>query len=119
MFKLWNKGKMTADFCLYIFDTSHQIICVSVVLYEIFIGTSKFLSEPVATRSFTTESDLPTLTICSRFYDLRIANLYGLDYGDYEEGKYVPDNFTMDKTLDEIFQESVNEAFFLLDVTGT
>ena len=89
------------------------------MLYEIIVGTNKFLSEPVATNSYTTETELPTLTICQRSYELRIADLYGLDYRDYlDDGKFVPDNFTSDKSLDDIFQESINEAYFLLDVTG-
>ena len=49
----------------------------------------------------------------------RLADLYGLDYRDYlNDGKYVPDNFSLEKSLDDIFQESINEAYFLLDVSG-
>ena len=90
------------------------------MIYEIIVGTNKWLSEPIATSSYTTETELPTITICPRRYGARIANKYGLRYKDYREGKFVPDNFeSLGKSLDEIFEESINDAYYLLDVTGT
>ena len=91
-----------------------------IVIYEIVVGTNKWLSEPIATSSYTTETELPTITVCPRRYAARLANKYGLEYQDYRDGKFVPDNFeSLGKSLDEIFEESINDAYYLLDVTGT
>ena len=95
-------------------------MCFAIVVYEIITGTQRFLSEPIATKTYSTETELPTITLCPRLKDLRAANLYGLDYSNYmNDGKFVPDNFDkINKTLDEIFQESINEGYFLLDASS-
>ena len=44
----------------------------------------------------------------------------GLEYEDYRDGKFVPDEGGpySDDQLEQIFQEAYNESYFVLDVTG-
>ena len=66
------------------------------------------------------ETEFPSISICNVNNDLRIAPLYGLDYDDYGyRGKFVPKNFpSLNKSLDAIFNESINDNFYLLDITS-
>ena len=41
-----------------------QAFCLSMVLYEIYVGTVKFVSEPVASTGYSTESELPMVSLC-------------------------------------------------------
>ena len=46
------------------------------VLYEIYVGTVKFLSDPVAATAYSTESELPMISLCQyRTVQSRVSNL--------------------------------------------
>ena len=45
-----------------------------------------------------------------------MAPINGLTYDDYDKGKFKPDNLDfLNKSIDELFEESQNDALYLLD----
>ena len=45
-----------------------------------------------------------------------MAPINGLTYDDYDKGKFQPDNLdAFNKSIDELFEESQNDALYLLD----
>ena len=91
------------------------------VSYEIYSGTRKFLSSPVATTSFSAEVELPRVTLCQyRGTSFKIGVLppFNLTYNDYMDGKFFPELNTSELEAEEIFQKSFNDNYYLLDITG-
>ena len=80
-----------------------------------------WLAGPVATTSFTTEAELPSLTICQQRKEFRIGALppFKLTQDDYVNGKFFPELNTSDDEAEEIFHKSLNDNYYLLDVTGS
>ena len=65
---------------------------MSVVLYEIYLGTDKYLSTPVANVVYTLETELPMLTVCPEHKsDIRFGPM---PVGPREliRGQFYPDN---------------------------
>ena len=99
----------------------NQGFCVLVVFYEIYIGTRKFLSDPVATRSFSAEVELPRVTLCqgrSASFKIGVLPPFNLTFDDYMEGKFFPELNTCEMEAEEIFQKSFNDNYYLLDIRG-
>ena len=46
------------------FLNAMQAFCLSLVFYEIYLGAVKFLSDPVAASAYSTESELPMVSLC-------------------------------------------------------
>ena len=58
-----------------------RLFCIVVVVYEIYVGTNKYMSVPIASKIYSTEVDLPFISICQRFLDYRMANVKGWKLG--------------------------------------
>ena len=55
------------------------------------------------------------ISVCPRHDELRISKIYGLGGGR----QFVPENFeSYNKSLDEIYQESLEDDMYLLDISG-
>jgi len=101
-----------------IFSFLLRLFCLSIVLYEIYQGTEKYLLKPTATKVVSKQTEIPTLSICHRYYDLRIAPIYGVNFTEYRDGKFFPDNFeNLNKTVDDLFNDSFDDGYYLFDVT--
>lgn len=91
------------------------------VSYEIYCGTIKYLSYPVAATTFSDEVVLPRLTLCqyrSDSYKIGRLQPFNLTFSDYMDGKFFPDVNTSEGEAEDIFQDSLNENYYLLDVRG-
>ena len=91
------------------------------VCYEIYIGTWKYISAPVATTSYSTEAEIPSVTLCQQRSSFKIGVLppFKLTFDDYENGKFFPELNTSELEAEENFQKSLNDNYYLLDVTGS
>ena len=98
-----------------------QAFCVLMVCYEIYIGTRKYISAPVASTSFSTEAELPSITLCQQRNSFKIGVLppFNLSYHDYDSGKFFPHLNTSDLEAEEIFEKSFHDNYNLLDITGS
>ena len=91
------------------------------VSFEIYSGTRKYLSHPVATTAFSTEVELPRITLCQlrgTSFKIGLIPPYNLTYSDYDDGKFFPDLNTTDAMAEDIFQQSLNDNYYLLDIRG-
>ena len=79
------------------------------VCYEIYVGTRKYLSEPVATTSFSTEAELPSLTVCHQLQELKIGSL----------PPSFPEQNTSELEAEQMFQKALNDNYYLLDIAGS
>ena len=93
------------------------MFCIIVVLWQVFMGTRKYLEAPVANKIFAEEVELPDFTVCHLKKSLRVASKYGLDYDDYSYGRMFPEeNYNI--SMEDMFEEALNEHYYLLDITG-
>ena len=98
-----------------------QVFCLFMVSYEIYCGTIKYLSYPVATTTFSAEVELPRLTLCqyrSDSYKIGRVQPASLSFSDYMDGKFFPNVNTSDGEAETIFQDSIDDNYYLLDVRG-
>ena len=60
------------------------------------------------------------ISICHRHSELTMSPKYGLGHGSFSTGReFVPENFeSYNKSLDEIYQESLEDDMYLLDISG-
>ena len=60
------------------------------------------------------------ISICHRHDELEISPKYGLGGGPFGTGRqFVPENFeSYNKSLDEIYKESLEDDMYLLDISG-
>ena len=101
--------------------SNKKVFCVLVVTYEIYSGTRKFLSDPVATTSFSAEVELPRVTLCqyrSASFKIGVLPPFNLIFDDYMDGKFFPEPNTSELEAEEIFQKSFNDNYYLLDIRG-
>ena len=114
--------KVTEASCIkQIIIGSNKGFCVLMVSYEIYSGTRKFLSDPVATTSFSAEVELPRVTLCQyRSDSFKIGALppFNLTFDDYVDGKFFPELNTTEQEAEEIFQKSFHDNYYLLDIRG-
>ena len=92
------------------------------VCYEIYMGTVKYLSHPVATTTYSTEVELPSVSLCqyrSSSYKIGRIPPFNLTFEDYLDGKFFPDINITDAEAENIFQNSFNDNYYLLDVRGS
>ena len=93
------------------------MFCILVVIWQVFMGTRKYLEAPVANKIFAKEVELPDITICHLKESLRVASKYGLDYDDYMYGRMFPEeNYNI--SMENMFEEALDEQYYLLDITG-
>ena len=62
----------------HIFVNSLRLFCLLMVIYEIYVGTKKYLSIPIASNIFSTEVEFPYISICQRFFHYRMATVQGI-----------------------------------------
>ena len=97
------------------------LFCILMVIWQVFKGTKKYLKAPVANRIFAEEVELPVITICHINSSLRVDKYkYGLDYNDLKTGMFYPEDGYNGHNVstEEMFDHSLNEHYYLLDVTG-
>ena len=88
------------------------LICLSIVIWQLYNGTIKYISEPHGVKSFTEQLVLPDITVCHYFGNLAYNLPNILQY--INEGK-----FTHSEMKAEVLYEKVTEEYFyLLDQTG-
>ena len=92
-------------------------VCVMFVVYEIVKGTLKFMSAPVANKIYATEADIPVITICQQ-KAFRMGQKNGLNYDDFVDGKFFPENSTKGASSSKTFDDALDEYYYLLDVRG-
>ena len=61
----------------HVFVNTLRLFCIVVVIYEIYVGTNKYVSVPIASKIYSTEVELPFISICQRFFDYRMAKVKG------------------------------------------
>ena len=96
-----------------------QVFCFCVVIYEVVSGTQKFFSAPVANVVFSTEIEMPMVTICHTPHELKMGPLPGnLTYRDIVDGNFYPNetSSTFDN-IDDIIQKAMKEHNYLLNLT--
>ena len=102
-------------FCSEAFTLSYQGFCVCAVIYEVFQGTSKYISSPVANVVFSTEVELPMVTICNK---LRMGSLPGnLTRKKLVSGNFFPDDQSI-VDIDEEIEKAIQEYNYFLNLTG-
>ena len=129
--KIQNRIALILVFILKVTETSwiKQMImgrcdkgfCVLMVSYEIYSGTRKFLSNPVATTSFSAEVELPRVTLCqyrSSSFKIGVLPPFNLTFNDYMDGRFFPELNISELEAEEIFQKSFNDNYYLLDIKG-
>ena len=80
-----------------------------------FQGTSKYISSPVANVVFSTEVELPMLTICNK---LRMGSLPGnLTRKKLVSGNFFPDDQSI-VDIDEEIEKAIQEYNYFLNLTG-
>ena len=62
------------------------LFCILVVIWQVFMGTKKYLDAPVANTIYAEEVELPVITICHRIFDMRVEPKYGLEFSDFKAG---------------------------------
>ena len=90
------------------------ISCTCVVLWQVYIGTSKYISHPHGVRTFSQKLQLPQLTVCHHWgvlgYDV---NPLGLQVEEYiDQGRFGEDN------NEDVFTKATSQYYYLLDQTG-
>ena len=87
------------------------------VIYEVYQGTSKYFSSPVANVVFSTEVELPMVTICNK---LKMGDLpANLTRKEITAGKFHPDNPDLpDVDIDEMIAKASREYNYFLNLTG-
>ena len=96
-----------------IFSSLLKIFCVCVVTYEVYRGTRKFLSNPVANVVYTVETELPMVTVCNGVYDVKYGPM-PVTLGDLTyRGKYYPDD--KGRVLKKLTREG-DEIIFLSEL---
>ena len=94
------------------------LFCVSVVIWQLYQGTKKYLDTPVASKIYTQEVEVPVITICHANDDMKIVKKYGLDFSDFVVlGKFLPDD-PVNMTAEEVLNEATDHFYYLLDYTG-
>ena len=80
-----------------------------------FQGTSKYISSPVANVVFSTEVELPMVTICNK---LRMGSLPGnLTRKKLVSGNFFPDDQSI-VDIDEEIEKAIQEYNYFLNLTG-
>ena len=86
------------------------------VIYEVWQGTTKYISSPVANVVFSTSVELPMVTICNK---LRLGPLpANLTRKDLMDGKFYPDDLSLIDDIDETIERAMNEYNYFLNLTG-
>ena len=68
------------------------MFCVGVVTWEVFRGTKKYLSSPVANVVYTVQADLPMITVCPQRGELKYGPMPVLQNDLFWKGKFYPDD---------------------------
>ena len=96
------------------------MFCISMVFYEIYIVTEKFLSAPVATTSHSEDSELPMISLCQfRGDHFKIGQIppHNMTFDLYREGHFYPSS-SDDTSAEEVFEKSYHDNYYLLDIKG-
>ena len=94
------------------------LFCILVVIWQVFMGTRKYLAAPVANKISAEEVELPVITICHINKTLRIDDqIYGLDYDDLKKGRFYPEERD-NVSAEEMVKQALDEHYYLLDATG-
>ena len=91
------------------------------VFYEVYIGTRKFLSNPVATTSYTTDSELPMISLCQfrkSHFTIGYVVPHNMTYDHYRNGKFYSDYKDSHVSAEDVFERSFDDNYYLLDITG-
>ena len=87
------------------------------VIYEVYQGTSKYIASPVANVVFSTEVEMPMVTICNK---LKMGALpANLTRKDIVGGKFYPDDPALDIDIDEMIEKASQEYNYFLNLTGS
>ena len=86
------------------------------IFCQVWLGTEKYLSAPVATTSYSTQMEMPVITIC-----------HGTDEGKFgseenfaayfNEGNFLEDGSNL--SAEDLYQQRTDQNYFMLDGTGT
>ena len=94
------------------------VFCLVVVIWQVWQGTMKYIAAPVASKIYTEEAEVPVITVCHNDYRWKIAKIHGLGYNQFvQEGRFVPKD-PSNMTAQELFDESINQYYHLLDHSG-
>ena len=92
------------------------LICLLVVLVQLFLGTRKFLTHPQGTIVYSKQADMPVITLCHND-KLLSHNLdqFNLSYHHYVYFGEFSDGIS---TVEEIYEKATNHFYHLLDKSG-
>ena len=90
---------------------------LGIVLWQIYLGITKFFANPIATKTYTEHIITPHITICHDHPKLGYAlDPFNIDFESYEnEGIFV--NSTAVSGI-EVFNKSTQEFYYFIDGTG-
>ena len=92
------------------------VFCLLVVAWQLYQGTKKYLTEPVANKIYSAQAELPVITVCHADVDLKIHKTKGMIYSDFRKGIFMSIQENM--TAEEIVDEATDYHYGLLDYTG-
>ena len=94
------------------------LFCILVVIWQVFMGTRKYLAAPVANKISAEQVELPVITICHIKTALRVDDqISGLDYDDLKKGRFYPED-RGNVSVEEMVKQALDEHYYLLDNTG-
>ena len=93
------------------------VFCLLVVAWQLYQGTKKYLTEPVANKIYSAQAELPVITVCHADVDLKIHKTKGMTYKDFKKGIFM--SILEKKTAEEVFEEATDHHYGLLDYTGS
>ena len=92
------------------------IACLCIVLWQVFTGTVRYLSHPIATKTFTDDIIPSHITVCHQVPRFAYAlDRYGISVMDYENGQKLN---TSIQDADDIFNNSTDKYHYVLDGSG-
>ena len=88
------------------------------VVWQVWEGTLKYMSSPVASKVYTKEAEIPVITVCHEDDNLKIKTLHKLSFNRItKEGIFKPD-LPVNMSFDEVIEEAMNHYYYLLDFSG-
>ena len=86
------------------------------MLWQVYAGAERFLSHPIATKTFTEDIIAPHITVCHDFPQFGYSlDQFGIGLADYEhEGQFS----TQQDSAEDVFRSSTEQFYFVLDGSG-
>ena len=86
------------------------------VLWQIYAGAAKFLSNPIATKTFTGDFTAPHITVCHEFPDFGYPlDQFGIELQEFEDEGHFS---TQNTSAETVFNHVTQKYYYVLDSSG-